>query len=690
MKVIKRDGHMVEYSPEKIENAILKANKDVDESERVSSVQIRNIIKYIEGLGKKRILVEDIQDIIEIKLMSIGKFALAKKYITYRYTRELVRKSNTTDVAIKNLISDNNDYLVDKDNSKNTKLVTVQREYLASITSTDITRRFLLSEDIVKAHDEGILYFHNMDYFAQNALCNSSSINLDDMLQNGCTINGIAIGRPCGFKEAVDITVRIIDSVMVSQYGKMIMNLSHLAPFVVDSYKKYLKKYQARGISNELSSEYATEDLKDEISYGIKNLIYGVNTLTVGNVSSVNLFMYLGDCNQYKQELALLIEEILKQNIRGVKKDIEILNSFPTFKLIYVLERDNLQESSKYYYLTKLAMDCVFKEVNLNFVSEKVMLDFNSNDKCLPCINECMLLPTILDNSIRKRYGCFNQGVVTLNLADISLSSDKDIDVFWKILDERLELCHRALQIRHKRLSTVTAGSAPVLWQYGAVSRLCKNDDIHDLLHSKYSTLSLGFAGLYECVKTMKGKSFYEDAGCESFALKILEKMNSKCKQWSDLENITYTLCGTSNEIVSNKFASCLKERFGVIKEITDKEYIVDSYYVPAGIKLEFYHKLSVESKMQKLISGGLRICLEINNNEKEDRLKDALNYLYENILCVQIGIRKDVCFRCGYVGMLKKTADLNWQCPNCNNQDKNKLKCQRIYFDDEEKEVVG
>lgn len=669
MKVIKRDGHMVEYSPEKIENAILKANKDVSETERASSVQIRNIIKYIEGLGKKRILVEDIQDIIEIKLMSIGKFALAKKYITYRYTRELVRKSNTTDVAIKKLISGNSEYWVSQNSNKDTKLVSVQRDYLASITSTDISRRFLLPEDVVKAHDEGILYFHNMNYFAQNALCNSSVINLFDMLQNGCNINGVNVSKPQNFNEAVDVTIRILSAIINSQIGDVTISLSHLTPFVVDSYKQKLKKCQLRYSDKDLISKYATEDLKEEISYGINNLIYGINSLMINNDSSINLLMYLGESKQYKQEQALLIEEILKQNISINGKDVYSGNVDFPLKLIFVLEETVV--NGEYNYLMDYVRQCILNKISLSLLSEKMLIEVSSSNKEDVYINECMNLSFLSDGKKEISYGHFNQGVVTLNLVDVALSSDKDIDEFWKILDERLELCHRALQIQHKRLSGIASDSAPILWQYGAISRLGKNENIHNLLHDGYSTLSLGFVGLDECVSIMKGNSFGINDEIEMFALKIIEKFNLKCKRWSDVEKISYKCYGICNKDISNKFVSCLKEKFGVIRGITDKEYISDFSSTTNNILTDICPKIAIQSKIQKMILGTAKICLEVNDDKMDDeQIKAMLDYIYENILHIQLNFKLDICNQCGYVGVFKKMENLNRQCPNCKNEE--------------------
>ena len=549
MKVIKRDGHMVDYCPEKIEQAILKANKEVEESEQASNTQIRNIIKYIESLGKKRILVEDIQDIIEMKLMSIGKYQLAKKYITYRYTRELVRRSNTTDLAIKELIDGENEYWNTENSNKNAKIVTTQRDYLAGITSTDITRRFLLPEEIVEAHDQGIIHFHDADYFAQNALHNCDLINLEDMLQNGTNINGVMIEKPHKFLTAVTIATQIITAVSSSQYGGCTITLTHLAPFVRDSYNRYLKIYKNRKLSKEDCEKFAKEDLKTEITAGVQTFQYQVNSMTTtnGQAPFLSVCMYLGETEEYKEELAMIIEEFLNQRIEGMKneKGVYITPAFP--KLLYVLEEDNIHENSKYYYLTELAAKCTAKRMVPDYISEKMMkklkIDKNGNGQCYPCMGcRSFLTPYVDKEGKPKYYGRFNQGVVTINLVDVALSADKDEELFWKIFDERLELCHRALQIRHKRLAKATSDVAPILWQHGALARLGKGESIHDLLHGGYSTISLGYAGLYECVKFMTGHSHTDNGKGKEFALEVMQKLNDKCKEWKETENIDYSV----------------------------------------------------------------------------------------------------------------------------------------------------
>ncbi|MBR6288940.1 MAG: hypothetical protein IKR19_06380, partial [Acholeplasmatales bacterium] len=509
MKIVKRDGHIVDYDKSKIEIAIEKANNEVNDNEKISHEQINQIIKYIEGLKKKRILVEDIQDIIEQKLMEFDKYTLAKIYITYRYTRELVRKANTTDQTIKELIEGENEYWNNENSNKNADLVTTQRDYLAGITSTDITRRFLLPDEIVKAHDEGIIHFHDADYFAQNALHNCELINLEDMLQNGTVINNVKIDKPHRFITAATIATQIILAVTSSSYGGATVSLTHLAPFVRSSYEKYYNKYIQRGFSVEDANKYATEDTDKEIEDGVQTFNYQVNSMTNtnGQAPFLSVCMYLGETDEYKEELAKIIEEFLKQRIVGFKneKGVYVTPAFP--KLLYVLEEDNIHKDSKYYYLTELAAKCTAKRMVPDYISEKKMLEYkidkNGNGNCYPCMGCRSFLTPYVDPKTNKPkyYGRFNQGVVTINLPDVALSSEKDFDKFWQIFDERLELCHKALQIRHKRLANVTSDVAPILWQYGAHARLKKGESIAPLLHGGYSTISLGSAGLYECVK---------------------------------------------------------------------------------------------------------------------------------------------------------------------------------------------
>ena len=686
MKVIKRDGHMVDWCPEKVENAILKANSEVEEEEQASSTQIKNIIKYIEKLGKKRILVEDIQDIIEMKLMAQGKYELAKKYITYRYTRELVRRSNTTDLAIKELIDGESEYWNTENSNKNAKIVTTQRDYLAGITSTDITRRFLLPEDIVQAHDDGIIHFHDADYFAQNALHNCDLINLEDMLQNGTNINGVMIEKPHRFLTAMTIATQIITAVSSSQYGGCTITLTHLAPFVRASKEVYERKYKARGLNKDQIKQFVSEDLAKEITDGVQTFQYQINSMTTtnGQAPFLSVCMYLGETDEYKEELAMIIEEVLKQRILGMKneKGVYITPAFP--KLLYVLEEDNIKEDSKYYYLTKLAAECTAKRMVPDYISEKIMkenkIDKNGNGQCYPCMGcRSFLTPYVDKDGKPKYYGRFNQGVVTINLVDVALSSDKDMNNFWDIFDERLELCHRALQIRHKRLSKVTSDVAPILWQYGALARLGKGESIHDLLHGGYSTLSLGYAGLYECVKYMTGKSHTDGGKGKEFGLEVMKHMVDKCSEWKAEENIDYSVYGTPIESTTYKFAKCLRDRFGVIKGITDRNYITNSYHVPVFEEIDAFSKLQLESEFQKLSPGGAISYVETANlTNNLEAVMEVIKYIYNNIMYAELNTKSDYCQACGYNGEILLDEKLEWYCPNCGNRDHDKLNVAR------------
>ena len=686
MKVIKRDGHIVDYCPEKIEIAIKKANNEVQEEERVSDIQIKNIIKYIEGLKKKRMLVEDIQDIIEMRLMALNKYALAKEYITYRYTRELVRKSNTTDLSIKELIDGESDYWNTENSNKNAKVVTTQRDYIAGITSTDITRRFLLPEDVVKAHDEGIIHFHDMDYFAQNALHNCDLINLEDMLQNGTNINGVMIEKPHRFLTAMTIATQLITAVNSSQYGGATITMTHLAPFVRESYNRFLDKYKKRKFNKADCEKYAKEDLKKEITDGVQTFQYQINSMTTtnGQAPFLSVCLYLGETDEYKEELAMIIEEVLKQRTQGMKneKGVYITPAFP--KLLYVLEEDNIHKDSKYYYLTELAAKCTAKRMVPDYISEKVMkqlkVDKNGNGQCYPCMGcRSFLTPYVDENGKPKYYGRFNQGVVTINLVDVALSADKDMDLFWKLMDERLELCHRALQARHKRLSKVTSDVAPILWQHGALARLGKGESIHELLHHGYSTISLGYAGLYECVKFMTGHSHTDNGKGKEFGLEVMRKLNESCKKWKEAEDIDYSVYGTPIESTTYKFAKCLRERFGKIKGITDRNYITNSYHVPVFEEIDAFTKLKLESEFQALSPGGAISYIETPNlTNNLDAVMEVIKFIYDNIMYAELNTKSDYCQECGYEGEIMLDDDLEWYCPNCGNRDHDKLNVAR------------
>ena len=686
MKIIKRDGHIVDYCPEKIERAISKANSEVSEEDRVTDIQIKNIIKYIEGLKKKRMLVEDIQDIIEMRLMSLNKFALAKEYITYRYTRELVRKSNTTDLSIKELIDGESDYWNTENSNKNAKVVTTQRDYIAGITSTDISRRFLLPEDIVKAHDEGIIHFHDMDYFAQNALHNCDLINLEDMLENGTNINGVMIEKPHRFLTAMTIATQLITAVNSSQYGGATITMTHLAPFVRESYKRFLDKYKKRKFKLEDCEKYAKEDLAKEITDGVQTFQYQINSMTTtnGQAPFLSVCLYLGETEEYKEELAMIIEEVLKQRIMGMKneKGVYITPAFP--KLLYVLEEDNIHKNSKYYYLTELAAKCTAKRMVPDYISEKIMkqlkIDKNGNGQCYPCMGcRSFLTPYVDSDGKPKYYGRFNQGVVTINLVDVALSADKDMELFWHLMDERLELCHRALQARHKRLSKVTSDVAPILWQHGALARLGKRESIHELLHHGYSTISLGYAGLYECVKFMTGHSHTDNGKGKEFGLEVMRKLNDMCAKWKSEEDIDYSVYGTPIESTTYKFAKCLRERFGKIKGITDRDYITNSYHVPVFEEIDAFTKLKLESEFQTLSPGGAISYIETPNlTNNLDAVMEVIKFIYDNIMYAELNTKSDYCQECGYEGEILLDDDLEWYCPNCGNRDHDKLNVAR------------
>ena len=687
MKVIKRDGAIVEYDREKIRTAIQKANKEVSRKEKATDAEIEEIMVYIEDLKKARILVEDIQDLIEQKLMELGKYELAKRYITYRYTRALVRKANTTDQSIKELIEGESEYWNNENSNKNDKIVTTQRDYLAGITSTDITRRFLLPEDVVKAHDEGIIHFHDADYFAQNALHNCDLINLEDMLQNGTNINGVMIEKPHKFLTAMTIATQIITAVNSSQYGGVTVTMTHLAPFVRDSYNYYLKKYQERNLPQDQVEKFAKEDLAKEVKDGVQTFQYQINSMTTtnGQAPFLSVCMYLGETEEYKTELAMIIEEILKQRILGMKneKGVYITPAFP--KLLYVLEEDNIHENSKYWYLTELAAKCTAKRMVPDYISEKKMkelkIDKNGDGQCYPCMGCRSFLTPYVDPKTNKPkyYGRFNQGVVTINLVDVALSSGKDLKKFWKIYDERLELCHKALQIRHERLAKATSDVAPILWQNGALARLPKGASIHPLLHGGYSTISLGYAGLYECVKYMTGDSHTDGAEGERFGLEVMQKMNDKCKEWKEAEDIDYSVYGTPIESTTYKFAKCLQKRFGKIKGITDRNYITNSYHVPVFEEIDAFSKLKLESKFQRLSPGGAISYVETPNLQNNiEVVLQVIKFIYDNIMYAELNTKSDYCQKCGFDGEILIDDNLEWYCPNCGNRDHNTLNVAR------------
>ena len=706
MKVIKRNGEIVDYNRQKIVNAIEKANKEVEGSEKASKLDIEEIIAGIESLGVDSLGVEDIQNIIEKSLMELDKPELSKKYIIYRYKRELVRKQNTTDKSIHELIDGTNDYWNTENSNKNARVVTTQRDYLAGITSTDITRRFLLPEDVVKAHDEGIIHFHDADYFAQNALHNCELINLEDMLQNGTMINNVMIEKPHRFITAATIATQIITAVTSSSYGGATISLTHLAPFVRDSYNKYYKKYEDWGFVKELCDKYAIRDTKKEIADGVQTFNYQVNSMTNtnGQAPFLSVCMYLGETDEYKDELAMIIEEFLKQRILGFKneKGVYITPAFP--KLLYVLEEDNIHEGSKYWYLTELAAKCTAKRMVPDYISEKMMLKLkknkNGDGECYPCMGcRSFLTPDRLMENISKAknyvegkgkyYGRFNQGVVTINLPDIALSAlelaknsastEEVYEEFWKIFDERLELCHRALQCRHERLSHATSDVAPILWQHGALARLKKGESIHPLLHHGYSTISLGYAGLYECVKAMTGKSHTDNGEAKEFALKVMQHLNDKCNEWKAAEDIDYSVYGSPIESTTYKFAKCLKKRFGVIEGITDRDYITNSYHVPVFEQIDAFTKLKLESEFQQLSPGGAISYIEVPNlTQNISAVLEVIKFIYDNIMYAELNTKSDYCQKCGFDGEMQIDENMEWYCPNCGNRDHSTMNVAR------------
>ena len=687
MQVVKRNGTIVDFDQSKIINAISKANNEVKASERATKKEIGEIIDYINSLKKDRILVEDIQDVIEEKLMEYGHYELAKIYIIYRYKRALVRKANTTDQSIKELIDGESEYWNTENSNKNARIVTTQRDYLAGITSTDITRRFLLPEDIVKAHDEGIIHFHDADYFAQNALHNCDLINLEDMLQNGTNINGVMIEKPHKFLTAMTIATQIITAVSSSQYGGATVTMTHLAPFVRESYKRHLEKYRQRELSEEQCVRFAKEDTLKEIKDGVQTFQYQVNSMTTtnGQAPFLSVCLYLGETEEYKEELALIIEEILKQRIEGMKneKGVYITPAFP--KLLYVLEEDNVTENSKYWYLTKLAAECTAKRMVPDYISEKMMkkykIDKNGNGNCYPCMGCRSFLTPYVDPKTNqpKYYGRFNQGVVTINLVDVALSSGGDFDKFWEIYEERLELCHRALQLRHERLAHCTSDVAPILWQHGALARFGKGESIHPLLHGGYSTISLGYAGLYECVKYMTGHSHTDNGKGKAFGLEVMQKLNDKCKEWKEAEDIDYSVYGTPIESTTYKFAKNLKKRFGTIEGITDKGYITNSYHVPVFEEIDAFSKLKLESEFQRLSPGGAVSYVETPNLQNNlEVVLQVMKFIYDNIMYAELNTKSDYCQKCGYTGEILIDDNLEWYCPNCGNRDHSTLNVAR------------
>lgn len=701
MIVTKRDGRKVEFDKKKIKLAILKAFLEVDgEETSYAKDKARDIANYIESLDRD-LDVEEIQEIIINKLMASSRKDVATRYVEYRYRRKLVRESNTTDKTILELIGGNSDYWNNENSNKNAKLVTTQRDYMAGIVSEDISKRFLLPPEVVQAHEEGIIHFHDIDYFGQKSLHNCDLIDLEDMLQNGTVISDVLIERPHSFSTACNIATQIIAQVASSQYGGQSISLTHLAPFVDISRKKIKKDvdYELNLAHGTFDKDYGNvrdaiveKRVLEEIKRGVQTIQYQVVTLmtTNGQAPFLSVFMYLNEAKdeQTKSDLALIIEEVLKQRIHGVKneKGVWITPAFP--KLLYVLEEDNITEGSKYFYLTKLAAECSAKRLVPDYISEKKMLEYkidkNENGNCYPCMGcRSFLTPYVDENSKPKYYGRFNQGVVTINLPDIALSSGKDFNKFWSLFEERTELCHKALQCRHERLEGTLSDVAPILWQHGALARLKQGEPIDKLLHNGYSTISLGYAGLYECVKYMTDHSHTDNDVGEKFGLEVMQKLNDKCNQWKAEEHIDYSLYGSPIESTTYKFAKCLKKRFGVIEGITDRNYITNSYHVPVFERINAFDKLALEAKFQKLSPGGAISYVEIPNlNNNIPAVITLIQFIYENIMYAELNSKSDYCQVCGWDQEIKiienDNGELIWQCPNCGNTDQNKMNVAR------------
>lgn len=688
MQIEKRNGQLENFNKQKIVNAIKKAYKEVGiESNETPSI-VADMIEATTAKERKVKNVEDIQNEVELYLMSIEPI-VAQAYIRYRYKRELVRQSNTTDKEIFELLENKNNYWEKENSNKNSKIVTVQRDYMAGITSTDLSKRFLLPKDVVEAHEKGILHFHDLDYFAQKTLSNCSLVNLEDMLQNGTVINGVKIEKPHRILTAVTIATQIITAVSSSQYGGVTITLTHLAPFVRESYRRYIQQYLKWGCDINQANKLAEKAIAKEVSDAVQTFNYQCNSMTNtnGQAPFLSVCMYLGETKEYKKELAMLIEEFLKQRILGVKNEVGVYVT-PAFpKLLYVLEEDNIHEGSPYFYLTKLAAKCTAKRMVPDYISEKKMLEYkidkNGEGNCYPCMGCRSFLTPYVDPTTneKKYYGRFNQGVVTISLPDVALSSHGDFKRFWDIFDERLELCHKALQCRHERLHGTLSDVAPILWQHGAFARLKKGESIDNLLHGGYSTISLGYAGLYECVKYMTNFSHTHEEG-KAFALKVMEFMNDKCKLWKEQENIDYSLYGSPIESTTYRFAKKLKERFGIVDGITDRDYITNSYHVPVFEPIDPFTKLSLESEFQALSPGGAISyieCADLTNNIEV--VIEIIQFIYENIMYAELNCKSDFCQKCHYEGEIKiidENNNLVWECPNCGNRDTSTMNVTR------------
>ena len=699
MKIIKRNGSEAVFDITKIIAAITKANKVVPDAQRLTKQQIIEISDHVQEVCYARghaMNVEEIQDIVEDAIMATGAYEVARRYITYRYVQSLKRTHNTTDDKILSLIECNNEEVKQENSNKNPTVNSVQRDYMAGEVSKDLTMRMLLPPEIVKAHEEGIIHFHDADYYAQH-MHNCDLVNLDDMLQNGTVISGTLIEKPHSFSTACNIATQIIAQVASSQYGGQSISLTHLAPFVDVSRKKIRRDVEAEmkdlGIDpgEEKISEIVEKRLREEIKRGVQTIQYQVVTLmtTNGQAPFITVFMYLneaGDNQRLKSDLAIVIEEMLRQRYQGVKNEagVWITPAFP--KLIYVLENDNIYEGQPYYYLTKLAAKCTAKRMVPDYISEKKMLEYkvdkNGEGHCFTCMGcRSFLTPYIDENGKPKYYGRFNQGVVTINLVDVALSSGGDFDKFWQIFDERLELCHKALMCRHNRLKGTLSDAAPILWQYGALARLKKGEPIDKLLYGGYSTISLGYAGLYECCKYMTGKS-HTDPAAKPFALNVMQHMNDACTKWKNQHNIDFSLYGTPLESTTYKFAKCLQKRFGLVPGITDRNYITNSYHVHVTEQIDAFTKLKFESDFQKLSPGGAISYVEVPNMQDNlEAVIKVMQFIYENIMYAELNTKSDYCQVCGYDGEIQivpEDGKLVWECPKCHNRDQNMLNVAR------------
>ena len=682
MKVIKRDGKSVDFDPEKIRIAIGKANAQVSEEEGASDTQIENIIKYIQKLNKKRILVEDIQDIIEEKLMSLRKFALAKEYITYRYTRALVRKSNTTDESILSLIKNSNKELAEENSNKSTSLASTQRDYIAGEVSRDLTRRILLPEKISKAHEEGILHFHDADYFVQ-PIFNCCLINIEDMLDNGTVMNGKMIESPKSFQVACTVMTQFIAAVASNQYGGQSVDISHLGKYVRKTKEKFYDQIEPdikKKLTKKDIDEMVMDRLKTEIKAGVQTIQYQINTLMTTNGQSpfVTLFMYLKDGDEYIEENAMIFEEILKQRLEGIKneKGVYVTPAFP--KLVYVLDENNCLKGGKYDYLTHLAVKCSAKRMYPDYISAKEMRKNYEGNVFSPMGCRSFLSPFKDENGNYKFEGRFNQGVVSINLPQVAIVAEKDEEKFWSLLDERLELCREALMCRHEALLGTTSDISPIHWQYGAIARLKKGEKIDKYLNTCYSTLSLGYIGIYETTMLMRGVPHTTKEG-EEFALKLIRHLRAKVDEWKAASGLGFALYGTPAESLCYRFARIDKERFGTIKDVTDKGYYTNSYHVDVRQHIDAFSKFKFESQFQPISSGGCISYVEVPNMEHNlEAMEEVVKFIYDNIQYAEFNTKSDYCHVCGYTGEIMINDDLDWECPNCHNKDKSKMNVAR------------